>query len=360
MNRLHTILRAAAGTPDHPNLEGKEREGSAAFARAAQTLVRRNFPIAAVLFMLPTAGVTAQELTPRDQVNVGVSESASPELRASAEAEKALRVEPTQRFEFADHVANGIAMRNRTAGTIHLRGAPVPSRVLAALLYFNFSDEMREGRPDVPVLFNNTRVVAAKTADHDDPCWGMAGNHSYVADVTRLVPIGGHLNQDYQVVVQFGAETSTTGQNPWSPPEPDQRVRVEGATLVVVYRTQDTTGAVFVYDALSDSMFSGPAQFDLLHPGLDGAGRFTMAGADGQRGSGHDNGASNELTFFNGNQIAGPPVASSDWDGSDGWPLVQLWDTHTHNVTLNGAVSEVRYQAAGDCLVPVAFVIDAD
>jgi hypothetical protein len=36
----------------------------------------------------------------------------------------------------------------------------------------------------------------------------MAGNHSYVADVTPLVPIGGDLNQDYQVVLQFDTETS--------------------------------------------------------------------------------------------------------------------------------------------------------
>jgi hypothetical protein len=311
--------------------------------------------------MAPTTVVTAQELTARDQVNIGVAQSASPQQRASAEQEKARKVEPSQRFDFADHVANGIAMRNRTAGTIHLRGAPVPAKVLAALLYVNFSDDMREGRRDIPLLFNNTRVDASKTADHQDPCWGLAGNHSYVADVTRLVPLGGHLNQDYEVVLQFGAETSTTGQNPWLSPEPNQRVRVEGATLVVVYRTQDTTGQVFVYDAPGDSMFSGTAQFDLLHPGLDGAARFTMVGADGQRGlSGYDNVASNELTFFNGDQIAGPPVASSDWDGSDGWPLVQLWDTHTHEVKLNGNVSEVRYQASADCLVPVAFVIDAD
>ena len=276
MTRLHASLRAAAGT------------------------------VAAVLLMSSTA-VTAQEVTVGDQVNVGVAESAGPELKASAEAEKALKLDPTRRFEFADHVANGVAMRNRTAGTIHLRGAPVPSRVLAALLYFNFSDGSREGRRNVPILFDGNRIVADKTADHVDPCWGMAGNHSYVADVTRLLPIGGHLNQDYPVVVQFDVETSTTGQNPWSPAEPDQKVRVEGATLVVVYRTQDTTGSVFVYDALNDSMFAGTAQFDLLHPGLDGLGRFTMAGADGQRGFGHDNGASNELTFFNGSQIAGPP-----------------------------------------------------
>ncbi len=66
------------------------------------------------------------------------------------------------------------------------------------------------------------------------------------------------------------------------------------------------------------------------------------------------------MEFQNRTSSSFPPVASSDWDGSDGWPLVQLWDTHTHNVKLSGTVSSVRYQASGDCLVPVAFVIDAD
>jgi hypothetical protein len=307
-----------------------------------------------------TTAAPAQEVTDNDQVNVGAAPSTTAQIRKSAEAEKALRLEPTRKFEFADHVANGVAMRNRTSGTIALRGAPVPSRILTALLYVNFSDGSREGQRTVPVLFDGNLVVATKTGDHDDPCWGMAGNHSYVADVTRFVPIGGNLNQDYEVVLPFDVATSTTGQNPWSPIEPNQKIRVEGATLVAVYRNQDTTGPVFVYDAINSSMFSATAQFDLLHPSLSGAGRFTMTGADGQRGFGHDNSLSNELTFFDGNQIAGPPVASSDWDGSDGWPLVQLWDTHTHNVKLDGNVSKVRYQASGDCLVPVAFVIDAD
>ena len=101
----------------------------------------------------------------------------------------------------------------------------------------------------------------------------MAGNHSYVADVTQLVPIGGHLNQDYQVVIQFDAETTTTGENPW-PLDPNQKVRVEGASLIVVYRTQDTTGPVFLYDALNNSMFAVTAQFDLqlrAWPAMDGS-----------------------------------------------------------------------------------------
>ena len=356
MTPLHRIRPAP---PTAPAAE-KQGGGFATFAQNFQTLLRRSWPLAVVLIMSTTTTVTAQELADKDQINVGAAPSTTPQLRKSAEAEKALKLEPTRRFEFADHVANGVAMRNRTSGTIALRGAPVPSRILAAFLYVNFSDGSREGRRNVPVLFDGNLVVAAKTGDHDDPCWGMAGNHSYVADVTRFVPIGGNLNQDYEVVLPFDVETSTTGQNPWSPIEPNQKIRVEGATLVAVYRNQDTTGPVFVYDAINNSMFSATAQFDLLHPALNGTGRFTMAGADGQRGFGHDNSLSNELTFFDGNQIAGPPVASSDWDGSDGWPLVQLWDTHTHNVKLSTNVSSVRYQASGDCLVPVAFVIDAD
>jgi hypothetical protein len=189
---------------------------------------------AAVLAMSLTTAVTAQESADKDQVNVGAAPSASPQLKLSAEAEKALKVEPTRRFEYADHVANGVAMRNRTSGTIALRGAPVPSRVLTALLYFNFSDGAREGRRNVSVLFDGNRIVADKTGDHDDPCWGMAGNHSYVADVTRFVPIGGNLNQDYQVVLQFDVETSTTGQNPWSPVEPDQKVAATGESAGMV------------------------------------------------------------------------------------------------------------------------------
>lgn len=250
-------------------------------------------------------------------------------------------------------------MRNRSSGTIHLRGIPIRSKPLSALLYFNFSDGSREGADTSPVLFNGNVLIAKKTGDHLDPCWGMVGNHSYVADATRFMPIGGDMNQDYQVVIPFNADTSTTGQNPFSPFE-SQKVRMEGATLVVAYRNQDSTGAVYIYDNLNDAMFAGSASFTLVHGIHDSSGLFTMVGSDGQRGTGHNNIASNELTFFNGGQIAGPPVASSDWDGSDGWPLVQLWDTHTHDVKLSGNASQVRYQANGDCLVPVAFVIDAN
>jgi hypothetical protein len=135
---------------------------------------------------------------------------------------------------------------------------------------------------------------------------------------------------------------------------------LEGATLIVVFSNEGTGVAIF--DALGGTEFSGAFSVTLVHPiSLSGTGLYTMSGADGQRGTtGYDNGVSNELGFFNLAQISGPPVAASDWDGSAGWPLVQLWDVHTHAVSYSGGSSEVDYTSFGDCLVPVVFVLQAN
>src|SRR5215470_16860468 len=155
MTRLQRIRPAPGGASAE-----KHGGGIATFARNVQALLRRSWPLAVVLMMATTTAVTAQEVTDKDQVNVGAAPSTTAQVRKSAEAEKGLRLEPTRKFEFADHVANGVAMRNRTSGTIALRGAPVPSRILAALLYVNFSDGSREGQRTVPVLFDGNLVVA--------------------------------------------------------------------------------------------------------------------------------------------------------------------------------------------------------
>ena len=141
MTRLHTEPRAALAQPD---LEEKECGGSASFARDLRTLLSRSWPIVAALSISPATVLDAQELTAREQINVGVAQTASPQLRASAEAEKQLEVNPTRRFEYADHVANGIAMRNRTAGTIHLRGAPVCQAAYWRLSFTSTSRTNRE------------------------------------------------------------------------------------------------------------------------------------------------------------------------------------------------------------------------
>ena len=268
-------------------------------------------------------------------------------------------IEPSFKFQEASHVTNGVALRNRTSGTIHLRGVPLRRKVIAALLYWNFLDDKEIGREEFPVLFNGNKVIGRKTADSPDPCWAdVIGSHSYVANVTRYVDGSGHPNQDYEVVLFFNDKTSTTGQNPWSPTE-IQKVRTEGANLIVVYHEPES-GPLYIYDNLNNSMFSGNASFNLLHPFDNRPALFSMFGIDGQRGFGHDNSITNEKTFFNVPQIAGCPVTNSDWDGSDGWPMPQLSDTHTHHVVLSNDTANVRYQANGDCLVPVAFVIDVN
>lgn len=268
-------------------------------------------------------------------------------------------LEPTYEFEQARHVANGVALRNRTSGTIHLRGVPVGRKIMKAFLYWTFLTESSLISKTTPILFNGNRVNGIHTATSNDPCWSGADySHSYIADVTEYVLMMSHPNQDYEVVSSFRSNTVTTGESPWNqwiPEIPEihavPSVMMEGASLIVVYYEKES-GHVFIYDKLNDSMFSSTAYFSWYNmaPGL---GLFTMSGADGQLGH------TNEKTFFDNIQIAGPPVTNSDWDGSDGWPLVQLWDTHTHCVKMEYRTSEVRFESNGDCIVPVVFVIDS-
>ena len=282
-----------------------------------------------------------------------------------------IKLEPSFQEKEAEHVLNGVALRNRNSGTIHLRGVPQQREVLRAILYWNFSDQNKEGRDSRAILINGNNVRGRKVADNDDPCWGLVGNHTYRADVTPFVPAFDP-NQDYHVVPMFDEDSVTTGENPWRNPPAQERL-LEGAWLVVLYASADQPRGVAIYDDLSGTTASNTNLVVFLaHPGIgpDPAGLFSMAGADGQRGISHVNIGANELTFFNGDQIAGPfdpsappsplPLSASDWDGSDGWPLNQLADSHTHQVRLRDQLSEVTYQLGGDCVTPVAFVIEGN
>ncbi len=298
-----------------------------------------------VLLLLPIGPATAQ--------TAGTTDSEWGDLAPRAVG---ATVNPSFQFNGAAHVAGGVALRNATQGWIHLRGVPVGRRVLKAFLYWNLADASAAGSATRRATFNGFAVAGQKVADSPDACWGNVGNHTYRADVSRFIPKR-RPNGIYEVVIQFDSQTSTSGQNPWTPFEL-QNVRLNGATLILVYQT--SSGTVLIYDRLNNSMFSGSGSFTLNHSGLGGGrGLFTMTGGDGQRGAGHDNGASNETTSFGASgQIAGPPIAASDWDGSAGWPLVQLWDVHTHQVILDTNASTVTYTAGTDCLVPSAFALE--
>jgi len=303
--------------------------------------------------ILAVIGVVAFMLHPAlGQADMGVTYSLTM-------ASVALELDPVEVLTGAKHVANGIALRNEARGTISLRGIPLGSTVVKAYLYWNLSNGVTTGSNTDVAYINGNRVVGTKRSDSPDPCWGNAGNHTYRAVVTSFLPRT-KPNGDYEVLVD--SAVSTSGQNPWTPAEA-QTTRLEGATLIVVYsNAQTAANSVFLYDTLSNSTFSGGnGTFVLNHPTLQVSGLFTMSGADGQRGVGnaYTNAASNETGTFNATQFSGPSVASSDWDGSAGWPVPQLWDVHTHQVTLSGTTSTVVYTAGVDCLTPVVFVLQA-
>ena len=108
------------------------------------------------------------------------------------------------------------------------------------------------------------------------------------------------------------------------------------------------------------------------------ARKHTRLGGDGQVGFGLNNFIA---TSFESTSLAGPiPSAfvqirgagafasgnqDSDWNGHDGQPLNQLWDTQTLNIP--GVIApgplttnyRVRYVANNDCIIPVAHVLTA-
>lgn len=293
-----------------------------------------------------------------------------------------------QKFVDVRHVTNGVALRNKRNGPINLRGIPANSNVLKAYLYWTYIDKKTAGASTSKAMFRGINVVGDKIADNLNPAWknptwiGDGGSHTYKKDVTDLVNIFNNPNRNYPFYFK-GFDDANSGENPWSPADYHE-IKLEGAALLVIYTNAtvefSTSGKnVYLYDkCLNDTGFFGYQSFILKHPGISGDGLFTMCGADGQRGlTGYDNGdqgsnrLSNEKTFFNGNQIAGPPVAASDWDGSAGLPLPQLFDLHTHIVGFGPTPitsSTLVYKpvcedgCAGDTIVdamyPVFFVIE--
>jgi hypothetical protein len=271
------------------------------------------------------------------------------------------RRRPIYKAARVSHVAHGVALRNRVNGHIRTRGVPSGSTVVNSFLFWNLSDTQIVGASTMPALINGNLVQGRKTADNTEPCWGNVGNHSYVANVTPFTNQSGGPNQDYEIGLPFSGASNTSGQNPWSPVQTDA-VRLEGATLVVIYRNASSQGSLFLFAPAGDNTFFSSASYTFPNPGA-GRGLFTAFGADGQRGFSHNDFASGEVSTFSAfpfDIAGGPSRSGSDWDGDDGLTLPQLWDTHTHEVALQGPSSTVRYTTPGDCIVPVGFVLDQE
>jgi hypothetical protein len=186
-------------------------------------------------------------------------------------------------------------------------------------------------------------------------------------------------NGNYGIAVPRNAITVANGANPWDRtrcPTKRHQGLAEGASLVVVYKNSttdfSTAGATtLVYDTnLAGQEFYTSLSYGLSGvpaPSGSGPSIFTEIGADGQAGDGYDGSDTGKNTYLNSVAIAGPAANPSngfdtdgDWDGTDGTPLNQLWDTHAHDVSsvVTGSTNTVSISSAGgDCLITVANVL---
>lgn len=268
-----------------------------------------------------------------------------------------------------DHVASGVGLRNLGSGTIRLRGAPSSaSDVAASILYFGF---ICSGTcpTSQTVFFQGTAVTALLIGTAAQPCWAGTTYGAYKAEVTGLISAG--INDDYFIEgVPSGA---TDGADPWN--SPVVLPLAEGASLLVVYVDPTlTAGAVYINDGAVTGL-GGVVNIDnpTAPPVMGSFRRFTNLGADGQVGVSVTAipTLAQDKTFIGPTpgplvQIAGPGSTAntdSDWNGHDGVPLNQLWDTHTKafsGIIPAGATSyRVQYNFGADCVSWTAHVLTA-
>jgi hypothetical protein len=270
----------------------------------------------------------------------------------------------------AGHVANGCTLRNSPSCVINLRGIPKGSTIKKAFLYWAFTSTTGTATPaQQTIIFKDVQLFGALIGSGPDACWcGVpsvalnATNVVYREDVTSLVTGNG----GYEVTLAPFSTPLTNGANPWEQtkcPSSKQGL-AEGASLVVVYSNSTETGTTLVYDSgLAGTMFFSSLSYGLGGVPTPSAGPsiFTELGGDGQTGFGFTGSATGKKTSLNGTLIVGPSGVNqdSDWDGTDGTPLNQLWDTHSHDVTsvVATGTNTVSIAAGFDCLITVANVL---
>jgi hypothetical protein len=274
-----------------------------------------------------------------------------------------------------DHIANGAGTRNTGFGTIRLRGACPGSRPVRAYLYWG---TIICGNA-IPVFqlarINGVPVVGQLVGFSPQPNWGSTWFTAYRASVIANILPG--INGEYRI--SNLPSSVAHGGDPWRCFAPCPQS--EGASLVVLYAAPDVPRNARVFINNGAATFSGA--INILNPLArpippHRALKHTRLGGDGQVFGSTDAlaFASTERTFLG--PAGGPFVqirgvgsafnVNSDWNGDDGGPLNQLWDTHTDsfgwqftaypNILPAGIfLYVVRYTANGDLICPVAHVL---
>jgi hypothetical protein len=265
------------------------------------------------------------------------------------------------------YATGGTALRNRGTGTISISGVQPP--VAAAYLYWAV---VTRGVPPSAAtklaiirLFPGSAATATLTGTligiGPPPCWpGTDRINVFRAQVPTSLVTG---NGQYEVKLLPGAGGSTAGGDPWALSAVTIPPLWEGASLVVIGQGN---GTVAVYDVgLSGKTFTTTLSYSLNLPTAiaNGFALWDNIGADGQIGGSRTAVAAGKITTINGVRIAGTGSAyvSTDWGGSSGLPIPQLWDDTGHDISAAVRASTrslaVHVTSPNDCLTPVANVV---
>jgi len=289
---------------------------------------------------------------------------------------------PSQIIPSATYATAGIALRNRGAGNISISGfvgAPTVAYIYWAVLcptsgcpVPSTQIEIEQLFPGVvgPVLLAGTQIGMGPT-----PCWGAGNVVVFRAPVPLAIATG---NGSYQITIPPGGQAIVNGASPWSA---FALPTWEGASLVLIGPSPSGVGTVSIYDVgLAGNMFVPVPAFNytLALPVPVPAGSSTFLdniGADGQHFVPRAAilPVSDETTSINAVPIAGPgsQYNDSDWNGSAGFTLTELWDDTAHDITAaapagtnllkvsigSAAASTGTTGFPADCLVTVANIV---
>jgi hypothetical protein len=278
-------------------------------------------------------------------------------------------IDPFKTYYNASYGTGGIALRNRGAGVLHVSG--VSGRVQDAYLYWAILfNTTQPGKALYKVClrrifpnpdFSEVTLEGTLLGIGADPYWGSNGIAVFRAKVPKCIATG---NGAYQVTLAKGASGRTDGSDPWgsSPVFP----LAEGASLVIVGSGGYTVG---IYDAgFTATTFGCPTPtltytLNLPGPVITDA-LWDNIGADGQAGAGRFDfpTTTSETTTINATLIAGPGGGDndSDWNGSAGLPIPQLWDDTGHGIwsaVYGLSTAIISFNSNGDCLATVANVL---
>ena len=284
-------------------------------------------------------------------------------------------IKPSNVYTKAGYGTGGVALRNRRTGNVGISGVVAPAK--AAFIYWAVITNGAPGKADKSIEVQRlyptpastvTTVAGTVIGTGSTPCWPGNTITVFRASIPLTLATG---NGSYQVTLLSGAAATTNGADPWlTAADP----LFEGASIVIVGAG---SGTVAIYDTglAGNTFISLPGlTYTLALPSAAPGTQtlFDNIGADGQFGSSRSAalGLADEVTTINSVHIAGPGsgYVDSDWNGSSGLPLPQLWDDTGHDITaatpkgktsLSVSIESSTSSAPSyDCLTTVANVVE--